>query len=89
VLAGPAQLAVETEIGTVDRLGLLDASLLQQERSERVAGRLHPAPGLVIGQRVVELDRLAQMREGRVVVALAVLQLALEHLLGHAQGDRP
>ena len=72
VLAGPAQLAVQPEIGAVDRLGLLDASLLQQERAERMAGRLHPAPGLVIGQRVVALDRPAQMREGRVVVALAV-----------------
>ncbi len=72
MLAGPAQLAVKTKIRTVDRLGLLDPSLLEEKRPERMTGRLHPSPGLVIGQRVAELDRPPQVREGGVKVGLSI-----------------
>ena len=85
VLAGPAQGLVETEIGPIDRLGLLILILLHQQRTEGMAGRLHPAPGLVIGQGVVQLDRFAQMVKGDLVVAAAVFQLAVQHLLGDRQ----
>src|SRR6476620_8506715 len=81
MLAGAAQLAVETEVGAVYRLGFLDPSLLEQKGSERMAGRLHPSPRLVIGQPVAEFDRSAQMREGGVVLALAIFQLAIQHRL--------
>jgi Putative transposase len=46
MLAGPAELAVEAEIRAVDRFRLGDPALLQQQRTERVPGRLHPAPRL-------------------------------------------
>ena len=87
MLAGAAQLAVKTEIRAVYRLGLLDPSLLEEKRPERMAGRLHPSPWLVIGQRVAELDRPAQVREGCVMVALSIFQLAVQHRFGHAQAD--
>src|SRR3954447_4593984 len=44
VLAGPSQRAVEPEVGAVHRRRLLDMALLEQQRAERMAGRLHPAP---------------------------------------------
>ena len=64
VLAGAAKRAVEAEVGAVDRFRLLDLALLEQQRAERVARRLHPAPRLVVGQGVVQLDRPAQVVEG-------------------------
>ena len=47
-----------------------------------MAGRLHPSPRLVIGQSVAELDRPAQVREGRVMVSLSIFQFAIEHRFG-------
>ena len=85
MLAGAAQLAVKAEVGAVHRLGFLDASLLEEKGSQRMAGRLHPSPRLVIGQPVAELDRLAQVCEGRVIVTLPVFQFAVEHFLGHTK----
>jgi hypothetical protein len=38
-----------------------------------VPGRLHPAPGLIVGERVVELDRAAQVGEGRLVISAPVI----------------
>src|SRR5207245_3297399 len=73
VLARAAQGAVAAEIGAIDALRLLDAPLLQQQRAERMTRRLHPAPGFVIGKVVVELDGFAQMGEGAIMVASAVL----------------
>src|SRR5689334_25253666 len=85
VLAGAAQLAVEAEIGTVYRFGFLDPSLLEQQRAERMARRLHPSPRLVIRQVVAELDRATQMRERRVEMAFAIFQFAVQHRLGYFQ----
>src|SRR5689334_17859096 len=48
MLAGAAQLAVVAQVGAVDRFGLLDMALLQQERAQRMPRRLHPAPRLVV-----------------------------------------
>ena len=48
-------------------------------------GRLHPAPGLVVGQGVVQLDGAAQLPERGVVIAPAVLDLAGHHGLGDRQ----
>src|SRR5215470_1995002 len=76
MLAGAAELAVIAEIGAIDRLRLLDATLLQQQRSERMPRRLHPAPRFVVGQRVVEFDRTPQMGEAGVDVAASILELA-------------
>ena len=56
MLTGSWQGAVEAEIGAVDRFRFLHAALLKQERSKRMACRLHPRPGFVIGQIVIELD---------------------------------
>jgi hypothetical protein len=53
MLAGAGERAVEAEIGAVDRLGLLHLSRVEQEGPERVARRLRPAPGLVIGKGIV------------------------------------
>src|SRR5579864_7202670 len=43
MLAGSAELAVEAQVGAVDRLGFGELALLQQERAQRMARRLHPA----------------------------------------------
>ena len=37
-----------------------------------MARRLHPTPGLVIGQCIVQFDRLSQVVEGNVVVGVGV-----------------
>ena len=50
-----------------------------------MAGRLHPTPGFVIGQSVIQLHRLAQIVEGYLVVAFAVLQLTHQHGLSDFQ----
>ena len=80
MLAGPRQRRIEAEVRTVNLCRFLHMALLEQERTERVARRLHPAPGLVIGEIVVEGDRAAQMGEGLVIGALAVGDLASHHL---------
>src|SRR5258708_477581 len=51
----------------------------------RGAHRLHPAPRLVVRQRVIELDGAPQMGEGDVVVAAAVFELARQHLLADVE----
>src|SRR5215213_6552486 len=71
MLAGAAQLAVVAQVGSVDRFGLLEMALLQQQCAQRMPRRLHPAPRLVVGQRVVELHGAAQMGEAQVEVAAA------------------
>src|SRR6516162_892430 len=80
MLAGPAQLAVEAQIRAIDCLGLLRASLLQQKRPQRMPRRLHPTPGFVVGQRIVQFNGFAQMRERDIIVAASILQLTIEHL---------
>ena len=65
----PAVLGVQLEVAAVDALGLLDATLLEQERAERVRRRLEPAPRLVVLQRLVLRDRVAQVLEGALVAA--------------------
>ena len=64
MLAGPGQGVIKAEVGPVDGLGLGDPALLEQQRAIGVPGRLHPAPRLVVGKPVVEIDRAAQVREG-------------------------
>lgn len=49
---------------------------------------LHPAPGFVVRQVVVEIDRTAQLRKGRFVLSLVESQLALHHLFGNHQNVR-
>ena len=44
-----------------------------------------PAPRLVVRQRIFELDGAAQVGPGRVVVALAVCDLTIEHGSGHRE----
>src|SRR5437764_11009309 len=85
VLAGTPQGAVQPQVGPVDRLGVLQPVLLEQQCPEGVAGRLHPSPRLVVEQVVVPLDRVAEMRERLLGVALAVLDLAVQHRLGDAE----
>ena len=83
--AGAREIAGEAEILAIGLFGFLDAALLQHERAKRVADGLDPTPGLVIGQRILQLDRLVEMGEGPVVVALAVFELAIQHLLSHIE----
>ena len=68
VLARPAQCAVEAEVGGVHLGGKLDVPLLEQQRTVGVPGRLHPAPRLVVGQRVVEFVK--DPKTGRTVLEL-------------------
>src|SRR4051794_17381690 len=70
---------VVAQVLGVDGLGLLDPILLEQQRAVGVARGLHPAPRLVIRQRVVERDRSAEVLERRGVTAAPVLELAVEH----------
>ena len=79
------QCAAEAEILAIDHLGFRSPALLQQQSAERVADRLHPAPWLVVGQVVLQRDGGAETVEGRVVLAAAISDLALKHLLGHRQ----
>src|SRR5690606_29002319 len=41
-----------------ERRGLLDAPLLEEQRPQRVPHRLHPRPGLVVGEAVRQRHRL-------------------------------
>src|SRR5215470_2158288 len=85
VLARPGQRVVQAEVGPVDGFGLGHPSLLQEERAVGVPGRLHPAPRLIVGKPVVELDRVPQPGEGLVVVPPAVLQFPVQHRPGHGE----
>src|SRR5947209_4078936 len=85
MLAGPAEPAIQAQVRAVDRLGLLEPSLLQQQSAQRMPRRLHPAPRLVVGQRVVELDRAPQMGEADIDIAATIFELAAQHLLGDRQ----
>ena len=87
MLQRPAERVVEAEVGGVDRGRLLDAALLEQQRAVGVAGRLHPAPRLVVGQRVVEFDCPPQVSKPR-RIALAVGDFAVEHRRGDARMSR-
>src|SRR5262245_49655940 len=42
----PAVLRMQREVAQVDLLGLVEPALLEEQRAERVRGRLEPAPGL-------------------------------------------
>ena len=85
VLAGSADVGVVAEVGLVDGEGFVDAVLLEQQGSEGVADGLHPAPGLVVVEVVVEFDGVAQVGEGGVEVALSVGDFAAHHLLGDGE----
>src|SRR5690242_98026 len=61
VPAGPPQRVIDPEVGAVHRSRLLDVALLQQQRSERVACRLHPPPRLVVEQAVIALHGAAEV----------------------------
>ena len=78
----PGQRTAQAKILAIDHLGFRGAALLQQQRTERVADRLHPAPGLVVGQGVLQRDGGAQAGESSVVLAAAIGDLARQHLLG-------
>ena len=79
MLAGPAQRGIQPQIGGVHRRGLLHLPLLEQQRAVGMPGGLHPAPGLVVGQRVVQLDSAAQVGEGLVETPCAIVDLPVEH----------
>ena len=80
---GRAQFAVKSEIGTVDRLGFGNPSLLHQKGSQSMPGRLHPGPWFVVLEIVVEFDGTPEMGKRRIVIPLAVFEFAQKHLLGH------
>ncbi len=80
MLEGSRQRVIESEIGAVDRFGLLNLPCSSSRRPVGVARRLHPAPRLVVGQSVVEFDRFAQVGKGCIEVAFAILQFAIQHL---------
>ena len=63
VLAGSRQSSVQAEVGAVYGFCLFQFPLLQQQRAERMAGRLHPAPWFVVGQVIAQADGLAQVTE--------------------------
>ncbi|CRK33063.1 hypothetical protein BN1708_006007, partial [Verticillium longisporum] len=72
---------VDAEIGRVHGQRLGRAAALEEERALGVAYRLHPAPGLVVGQGVGQGDGVGEAGE-RVVAggcALAEANLGLEH----------
>lgn len=79
VLERAGQGVVQAQVGPVDRLGLGGPALFQEQGTVGVPGGLHPAPGFVVGQVVVQFDGALQRGEGGGVVAPAVLQLAVEH----------
>ena len=68
------RLKSKLKIGSVDRLGLRDVVLLQQKFPQAHDGSAASSP------RAHHRATPAQVREGRLVVALAVFQLAVEHL---------
>lgn len=76
---------VQAEVGAVDGLRLGDAPLFEQEGAVGVAGRLHPAPGLVVGEVVVQLYGAFQGREGGVELTFAVGEFAVQHRRGDGQ----
>ena len=81
--AGAREVAGKAKILSICLLSLLNPALLQRQGPKGMAHWLDPALGLVIWQCIFQLDCFAQVVEGLVIVALAVLQLAVQHLLGH------
>ncbi len=83
VLAGAGQRTVEAQIGAVDGFGFFDMALLQQQRAQRVAGGLHPAPGFVVAHVVIDIDGGSEMAESLFEIALAVFDFAAQHFGGN------
>ena len=71
VLAGPAEFAVKTEIGTVNGLGLFDPSLLEQQRSERVARRLSGTRAFAATKAAFSASASATLPSAECATALA------------------
>ncbi len=86
MLGAALDVAAEAEIVTVELLGFFDMALIQKQCREGVARWMHPGPGLGVGQIVVELDGLAQMPVGLVVLPLMVGELAIEQSRADRQG---
>ena len=85
MLAGAAQGLIQSQVGPVNRFRLLQMTLLHQQSAQGVPRGLHPAPGFIIGQGVVQCHRLAQMVKGGIKVAASVFQFAVQHRLGDGQ----
>ena len=56
VLAGTRQLAIQTQISAIDRLGLVVFARLHEKRAEGVTRGLRPGPGFLVHQVVVQID---------------------------------
>ncbi len=50
-----------------------------------MACRLHPAPGFIVGQVVIQLDRAAQVIKRFVEITLAVTQFSFQHGFGDVE----
>src|SRR3954471_1258908 len=79
VLARSAQGGIEPEVGGVHLGGLLDTTLLQQQRAVGVPGRLHPAPRFVVGECVVAFDGAPQMWERYIELPFPVSDFTVQH----------
>ena len=79
VVGSPAQNTIEPEISTKHGFSFVDVTLLQQERSEGMPGRLHPSPRFVIWQIVIKLDGPTKVIERRSIIAPSIGDLAVQH----------
>ena len=85
VLGAALYLPAQAQIVPIDPFRLLDAPPIEQQRSQRMARRVHPRPRLGVGQIVVKLDRLPQMGVGLVISALVIGKLAVEQSRADAE----
>jgi hypothetical protein len=76
--------AAQAQIIAIDLLGFVHVPLIEQERGERVARRVHPGSWLGVGEIVIELHRPAQMSISLVMIALMISKLAI----GQSCSDR-
>ena len=83
-----ASVSSRPRIGAIDGLSLVETARLHQERAERVAGGLHPAPWLVVKQTVVDHDGPAQMVQPLLDAAGLEGQFAFHHRLADLQHIR-
>ena len=80
VLAGAAQRIVVPEIRSIHRGRLIDLTLFEQQGGQCMARWLHPSPGLVVGQVVVQPHGRPEVSERGVKAATTVLDLTPHHL---------
>src|SRR5665213_3643725 len=85
MLSAALNFSSQPQIVAIDFLGLLTMPLLKKESRQRVTRRVHPGPRLDVLQVIIETNTFPQILIRSVIIALVIIQFAVEHLLADRQ----